>query len=189
MNQNQNQNQNRTGTGIRNEEMKAMGWKEKEESGANRNGVIINFDHHRPNRPSQTGTPISLLSLEGWSNHHRIDHHRPFFHLRSLNCAHSFSHNIPLHKKDLVLSFPLVHWLPLVLWLVCYTIGSEGTGCCFSKVKVKLAEHDKLLKKFDHKEALVSALKGKNPENVVAVMEELVARKKLLRSAILIHQS
>ncbi|KAL6991139.1 hypothetical protein U1Q18_009258 [Sarracenia purpurea var. burkii] len=28
-----------------------------------------------------------------------------------------------------------------------------------SKVKMKLAEHDKLLKKFDHKEALVSALK------------------------------
>lgn len=47
--------------------------------------------------------------------------------------------------------------------------------------KVKLAEHDKLLKKFRHKEALVAALNGKNPENVVAVMEELVARKKLLR--------
>lgn len=47
--------------------------------------------------------------------------------------------------------------------------------------KVKLAEHDKLLKKFRHKEALVAALNRKNPENVVAVMEELVARKKLLR--------
>ncbi|XP_009788341.1 protein SLOW WALKER 1-like [Nicotiana sylvestris] len=47
--------------------------------------------------------------------------------------------------------------------------------------KIKVAEHDKLLKKFMHKEALVAALSGKNPENVVAVMEELVARKKLLR--------
>lgn len=46
--------------------------------------------------------------------------------------------------------------------------------------KVKLAEHDRLLKMFRHKEALVAALSGKNPENVVAVMEELVARKKLL---------
>lgn len=46
--------------------------------------------------------------------------------------------------------------------------------------KVKLSEHDKLLKKFRNKEALVAALRGKNPENVVAVMEELVARKKLM---------
>ncbi|KAI5680372.1 hypothetical protein M9H77_01599 [Catharanthus roseus] len=46
--------------------------------------------------------------------------------------------------------------------------------------KVKLAEHDKLLKKFRHKEALLAALRIKNPEDVVAVMEELVARKKLL---------
>lgn len=46
--------------------------------------------------------------------------------------------------------------------------------------KVKLAEHDKLLRKFHHKEALVSVLNHKNPENVVAVMEELVARRKLL---------
>lgn len=46
--------------------------------------------------------------------------------------------------------------------------------------KVKFSEHDKLLKKFRHKEALVAALMGKNPENVVAVMEELVARKKLM---------
>ncbi|XP_073063378.1 protein SLOW WALKER 1 [Primulina eburnea] len=47
--------------------------------------------------------------------------------------------------------------------------------------KVKVAEHDKLLKKFRHKEALVTALNGKNPENIVAVMEELIARKKLLK--------
>ncbi|CAA0828565.1 Protein SLOW WALKER 1 [Striga hermonthica] len=47
--------------------------------------------------------------------------------------------------------------------------------------KVKFAEHDKLLKKFRHKEALVAALGKRNPENVVAVMEELVARKKLLK--------
>ncbi|XP_021775148.1 protein SLOW WALKER 1-like [Chenopodium quinoa] len=47
--------------------------------------------------------------------------------------------------------------------------------------KVKLAEHDKLLKKFRHKDAFVAVLQKKNPENVVAVMEELVARKKLFR--------
>ncbi|WOK96376.1 hypothetical protein Cni_G05083 [Canna indica] len=47
--------------------------------------------------------------------------------------------------------------------------------------KVKLAEHDKLLKKFRHKEALVVALSKKNPTSIVAVMEELVARKKLIK--------
>ncbi|KAI4374321.1 hypothetical protein MLD38_012328 [Melastoma candidum] len=47
--------------------------------------------------------------------------------------------------------------------------------------KVKLAEHDKLLKKFRHKEALVSAIRAGDPEKVVAVMEELIARKKLLK--------
>ncbi|XP_050209321.1 protein SLOW WALKER 1 [Mercurialis annua] len=47
--------------------------------------------------------------------------------------------------------------------------------------KVKLTEHDKLLKKFRHKEAFVSVLNGKNPENVVAVIEELVARRKLIK--------
>ncbi|KAM7501300.1 hypothetical protein LguiB_000204 [Lonicera macranthoides] len=57
---------------------------------------------------------------------------------------------------------------------------SEGDYVIPRLKKVKMAEHDKLLKKFRHKEALVCALKGKNPENVVAVMEELVARKKLL---------
>jgi U3 small nucleolar RNA-associated protein 15 len=50
--------------------------------------------------------------------------------------------------------------------------------------KVKLSEHDKLLKKFRHKEALVSVLSGKNPENVVAVMEEMVARRKLLKCVV-----
>ncbi|XP_059660556.1 protein SLOW WALKER 1 [Cornus florida] len=58
---------------------------------------------------------------------------------------------------------------------------SKGDYLIMRPKKVKLAEHDKLLKKFRHKEALVSALRGKNPENVVAVMEELVARKKLMR--------
>ncbi|XP_057537809.1 protein SLOW WALKER 1 [Amaranthus tricolor] len=47
--------------------------------------------------------------------------------------------------------------------------------------KVKLAEHDKLLKKFRHKDAFVAVLQRKNPENVVAVMEELIARKKLFK--------
>ncbi|XP_042474870.1 protein SLOW WALKER 1 [Macadamia integrifolia] len=58
---------------------------------------------------------------------------------------------------------------------------SEGDYLVKRSPKVKLAEHDKLLRKFRHKEALVSALNGKNPQNVVAVMEELVARKKLLK--------
>ncbi|KAL8213996.1 hypothetical protein R6Q57_003445 [Mikania cordata] len=58
---------------------------------------------------------------------------------------------------------------------------SKGDYLIMRPKKVKLAEHDKLLKKFHHKEALVSALRAKNPENIVAVMEELVSRKKLLK--------
>ncbi|KAK1428231.1 hypothetical protein QVD17_17060 [Tagetes erecta] len=58
---------------------------------------------------------------------------------------------------------------------------SKGDYLIMRPKKVKLAEHDKLLKKFHHKEALVSALTAKNPENIVAVMEELVSRKKLLK--------
>ena len=50
--------------------------------------------------------------------------------------------------------------------------------------KVKLAEHDRLLKKFQHKDALVSALDRKNPNGIVAVVEELVARKKLLKCVV-----
>ncbi|KAI3676491.1 hypothetical protein L1987_86101 [Smallanthus sonchifolius] len=58
---------------------------------------------------------------------------------------------------------------------------AKGDYLIMRPKRLKLAEHDKLLKKFLHKEALVSALKAKNPENVVAVMEELVSRKKLLK--------
>ncbi|XP_027366616.1 protein SLOW WALKER 1 [Abrus precatorius] len=58
---------------------------------------------------------------------------------------------------------------------------SEGDYLVMKPKKVKLAEHDKLLNKFRHGEALVSVLESKNPGNVLAVMEELVARKKLLR--------
>uniref|UniRef100_A0A2P2NFV2 U3 small nucleolar RNA-associated protein 15 C-terminal domain-containing protein n=1 Tax=Rhizophora mucronata TaxID=61149 RepID=A0A2P2NFV2_RHIMU len=58
---------------------------------------------------------------------------------------------------------------------------SEGDYLIMRPKKVKLAEHDKLLKKFRHKESFVSVLSGKNPEDVVAVMEELVARRKLLK--------
>ncbi|OWM87186.1 protein SLOW WALKER 1-like [Punica granatum] len=58
---------------------------------------------------------------------------------------------------------------------------SEGDFLVMKPKKVKLAEHDRLLKKFRHKEALVSVLGRNNPENVVAVMEELVARRKLLK--------
>ncbi|EPS68334.1 hypothetical protein M569_06434, partial [Genlisea aurea] len=46
--------------------------------------------------------------------------------------------------------------------------------------KVKFAKHDKLFKKFRHKEAFVAALTSGDSGKVVAVMEELVARKKLL---------
>ncbi|KAI3829611.1 hypothetical protein L1987_03738 [Smallanthus sonchifolius] len=58
---------------------------------------------------------------------------------------------------------------------------SKGDYLIMRPKRVKLAEHDKLLNKFHHKEALVSALRAKNPENIVAVMEELVSRKKLLK--------
>ncbi|GMH02655.1 hypothetical protein Nepgr_004494 [Nepenthes gracilis] len=58
---------------------------------------------------------------------------------------------------------------------------SKGDFVVLRPKKVKLAEHDKLLKKFRHKDAFVSALRKKNPENVMAVIEELVARKKLLK--------
>ncbi|KAL9235819.1 hypothetical protein vseg_010553 [Gypsophila vaccaria] len=44
---------------------------------------------------------------------------------------------------------------------------------------VKLAEHDKLLRKFRHKDAFVSVLRTKHPDHVVAVIEEMVARKAL----------
>ncbi|XP_010523999.1 PREDICTED: protein SLOW WALKER 1 [Tarenaya hassleriana] len=57
----------------------------------------------------------------------------------------------------------------------------EGDYMVTKTKGVKLRRHDKLLKKFRHKEALMSAMEEKNPENVVAVMEELVARRKLLK--------
>ncbi|KAL1559695.1 protein SLOW WALKER 1-like [Salvia divinorum] len=58
---------------------------------------------------------------------------------------------------------------------------SEGDYLIKRPKKVKMAEFDKLLKKFRHREALVAALNKRNPESVVAVMEELVARKKLMK--------
>lgn len=58
---------------------------------------------------------------------------------------------------------------------------SEGDYLVMKPKKVKLTAHDKLLNKFRHGEALVCVLEGKNPGHVVAVMEELVSRKKLLR--------
>ncbi|XP_039114220.1 protein SLOW WALKER 1 [Dioscorea cayenensis subsp. rotundata] len=57
----------------------------------------------------------------------------------------------------------------------------EGDLIVKKAAKLKLAEHDKLLKKFRHRESLVSALRRGNPNSIVAVMEELVARKKLLK--------
>ncbi|GLU07468.1 hypothetical protein SLE2022_244250 [Rubroshorea leprosula] len=64
---------------------------------------------------------------------------------------------------------------------------SEGDFLVMRTKKVKLAEHDKLLKKFRHKEALASALGGKNPETVVAVRKELVAWKKLKKCVWNLH--
>ncbi|MCL7027494.1 hypothetical protein MKW94_025786 [Papaver nudicaule] len=58
---------------------------------------------------------------------------------------------------------------------------SRGDYVIKRQARVKVTEHDKLLRKFRHKEALVSALNGKSPHDMVAVMEELVARKKLLK--------
>lgn len=58
---------------------------------------------------------------------------------------------------------------------------SENDHVVKKPKKVKLTEHDKLLKKFRHRDALVSALNTRRPNSIVAVMEELVARKKLLR--------
>ncbi|KAI3979982.1 hypothetical protein MKX01_042636 [Papaver californicum] len=58
---------------------------------------------------------------------------------------------------------------------------SRGDSLIKRQAKVKVTEHDKLLRKFRHKEALVSVLNGKSPHDMVAVMEELVARKKLLK--------
>ena len=46
--------------------------------------------------------------------------------------------------------------------------------------RVKLAEHDRLLKKFEHGRAILSALESRNPRLVMALMQELVARKKLM---------
>ncbi|XP_031120094.1 protein SLOW WALKER 1 [Ipomoea triloba] len=57
----------------------------------------------------------------------------------------------------------------------------EGDYLIMRPKKVKLAEYDKMFMKFMHKEALLAALNAKNPDSVVAVMEELVARKKLLK--------
>lgn len=61
------------------------------------------------------------------------------------------------------------------------TKPSEGDYLIKRQKKVRLAEFDKLLKKFRHKKALAAALNRRNPEYVVAVMEELIARKKLMK--------
>lgn len=59
--------------------------------------------------------------------------------------------------------------------------AKEGDLVIEKPKKVKVAEHDKLLRKFRHKDALVSALARNNPRSIVAVMEELVSRRKLVR--------
>jgi U3 small nucleolar RNA-associated protein 15 len=59
--------------------------------------------------------------------------------------------------------------------------AKEGDFVIEKPKKIKIPEHDKLLRKFRHKEALVSALVKNNARSTVAVMEELVARRKLVR--------
>ncbi|ERN05721.1 protein SLOW WALKER 1 isoform X1 [Amborella trichopoda] len=59
---------------------------------------------------------------------------------------------------------------------------SEGDLVVNQPKRVRVPQHDKLLRKFHHKEAFVSALNSNNPEVVVPVMEELVARKAMVRS-------
>ncbi|XP_062188294.1 protein SLOW WALKER 1-like [Phragmites australis] len=59
--------------------------------------------------------------------------------------------------------------------------SKEGDFVIAKPKKVKFTEHDRLLRKFRHKDALVSALVKNNPRSVVAVMEELVTRRKLMR--------
>eukprot|EP01018_Ginkgo_biloba_P016174 Gb_10217 [translate_table: standard] len=59
--------------------------------------------------------------------------------------------------------------------------ASEGDYYVKGPKKVNLQEHDKLLRRFHHTEALVSALKTADPKCIIAVMEELVARNRLMR--------
>lgn len=59
---------------------------------------------------------------------------------------------------------------------------SIGDNVIHRPSKVKLAEHDKLFRKFRAKNAMVSALGKGNPRTIMAVMEELVTRHKLLKS-------
>ncbi|KAJ3696753.1 hypothetical protein LUZ61_000458 [Rhynchospora tenuis] len=58
---------------------------------------------------------------------------------------------------------------------------SEGDFVIKKPEKVKLKEHDRLLRKFLHKDALVSVLKTKQTTSIMAVLEELVARRKLIK--------
>ncbi|KAH9311263.1 hypothetical protein KI387_026298, partial [Taxus chinensis] len=48
--------------------------------------------------------------------------------------------------------------------------------------KIKLQQYDKLLQRFCQTDALISVLKTANAKNIIAVMEELVARKMLMKS-------
>jgi U3 small nucleolar RNA-associated protein 15 len=59
--------------------------------------------------------------------------------------------------------------------------AKDGDFVIAKPKKVKLVEHDNLLRKFRHKDALVSALIKNNTRSIVAVMEELVTRRKLVR--------
>ncbi|KAJ4758426.1 U3 small nucleolar RNA-associated protein 15 [Rhynchospora pubera] len=58
---------------------------------------------------------------------------------------------------------------------------SEGDFIIKRPEKVKLKEHDRLLRKFLHKDALVSVLKTQQTTSIMAVLEELVARRKLIK--------
>ncbi|KAK9090396.1 hypothetical protein Sjap_023573 [Stephania japonica] len=59
--------------------------------------------------------------------------------------------------------------------------ASEGDYVIKKAKKLKGAKHNKLLKKFRHGEALVAALNTTDPQEIVEVMYELVARRKLLK--------
>ncbi|GLJ25967.1 hypothetical protein SUGI_0497930 [Cryptomeria japonica] len=58
----------------------------------------------------------------------------------------------------------------------------EGDYLVKRQKKVKVQKYDKLLRRFHHTDALVHALKNPSPKSMIAFMEELVARKMLLKS-------
>uniref|UniRef100_A0A0D6RAL4 U3 small nucleolar RNA-associated protein 15 C-terminal domain-containing protein n=1 Tax=Araucaria cunninghamii TaxID=56994 RepID=A0A0D6RAL4_ARACU len=62
--------------------------------------------------------------------------------------------------------------------------ASEGDYHVKRQKKVNLQKYDRLLRKFRHTDALIYALKTANPKKIIAVMEELVARRMLMKSVV-----